>query len=276
MLFTGKANTLVCKRELFQTHLEGFNMKFKNLKLIAMGLCSLFAVSAANAAVIDTKLALVIDVSGSVDPNDYSLQMNGYAAAFNNATVQANIDSLTTGIAVEVFFFSGNAVSAGVETLLSSAADSSAFATVMATLARPFGGSTNAATGMALAINWLTDTSIWESKNLVMDVSTDGTGNAGSDQGQRNASASAGITVNGLAIDDPGFFLDGCGATGYVTENIITNDGQCFQATGFDDFERAVLTKIQVETSKPDPVSAPGTLVLLGLGIFALRLRKQK
>ncbi|MFT6991050.1 MAG: hypothetical protein ACJASL_003037 [Paraglaciecola sp.] len=252
---------------------------YKNMLLsITIGLCSLLVVPTSNAVLIDSKLALVIDVSGSVDVTDYALQMNGYAAAFNNATVQANIDSLSLGIAVEVFFFASSAVSASVETLLTSAADSTAFAAVIAGIVRPFGGSTNAASGMVLANQWLTDTTLWESSNLIMDVSTDGTGSSASDRGARDASAAAGITVNGLAIDDPGFFLDGCGLTGYMTENIITSGGLCFQATGFDDFERAVLEKIQLETSKPGPVSAsaPGTLALLGFGMFALRLYRKK
>lgn len=248
---------------------------FKSMfTVVLVGVFSLFMVSTSQAAIVDTKLALVIDVSGSVDANDYTLQMNGYAAAFNNSDVQANIDALTTGIVVEVFFFSGNAVQANVGTLLTSAADATAFATVMANLARPFGGSTNAAAGMTLATAWLTDTSIWESSNLIMDVSTDGEGSASADRNQRDAAAAAGIIVNGLAIDDPGFFLNECAAGGYM-ENIITTTGQCFQAAGFDDFERAVIDKIKAETTVGNPVSAPGSLALLGLGVLALRLRKK-
>lgn len=147
----------------------------------------------------------------------------------------------------------------------------------MANLARPFSGGTNAASGMALAIQWLSNTTLWESSNLIMDVFTDGTGDAGSDAGQRNAAAV--ITVNGLAIDDRTFFLDGCGPTGYMTQNIITAGGLCFQAARLDDFERAVLEKIQAETSGPSPIliSAPGSLALLSLGFFALDLyRKNK
>lgn len=246
----------------------------KMVSMALVGMFSLFMVSTSQAALIDTKLALVIDVSGSVDTADYILQMNGYAAAFNNATVQANIEALTSGIAVEVFFFSGTAVSAGVETLLTSAADSSAFASVVAALARPFSASTNAASGMALATAWLTNTTLWESSNLIMDVSTDGTGNSISDQTQRNTAAAAGIIVNGLAIDDIGFFLNECSVGGYM-ENIVTTTGQCFQATGFGDFERAVIDKIKAETSNPNAISAPGTLALLGLSLLFLGVRKK-
>jgi hypothetical protein len=69
---------------------------YKDMLLsITIGLCSLLVVPTSNAVLIDSKLALVIDVSGSVDVTDYALQINRYAAAFNNATVKTNINSLS-------------------------------------------------------------------------------------------------------------------------------------------------------------------------------------
>lgn len=48
------------------------------------------------------ELSLVVDVSGSVDGSEYQTQMQGYKQAFLNPTIQANILSLTGGMAVNV------------------------------------------------------------------------------------------------------------------------------------------------------------------------------
>lgn len=254
---------------------------FNNFKKTATALtCSLMCFGASSDALaipIDSKLALVIDVSGSVSRSEYNLQMSGYEAAFNNAAVQSNIDSLSTGIAVEVFFFSNRAEQANIETLLTSASDATAFANVIGSLARPFSGLTDPYLGMNLATDWLLDTTTWDASNLIMDVSGDGKGRTALDNQARDNAQSNNITVNGLAI---GASFNGCGDSGYFTQNIITSGAQCFQATGFDDFERAVIAKIQAETTLPGggdngggdvvDVSEPGTLALLSLGLLGL------
>ena len=65
---------------------------------------------AANAIPVDLELSLVIDVSPSVDNTEFGLQMSGYTAAFQDLGIQAAILGLPGGIAVNVIFFSQNAV----------------------------------------------------------------------------------------------------------------------------------------------------------------------
>ncbi len=62
----------------------------------------------AQAAPVALELALLVDVSGSVDATEYNLQKQGYINAFNDAVIQANITSLTGGIAVTYIEWSGS------------------------------------------------------------------------------------------------------------------------------------------------------------------------
>ena len=54
----------------------------------------------AAAVPVAVELALLVDVSGSVDNSEYNLQKTGYVNAFKDAIIQSNIASLTGGIAI--------------------------------------------------------------------------------------------------------------------------------------------------------------------------------
>ena len=58
------------------------------------------------ATLVDLELALVVDISGSVDKNEYILQRDGYVNAFRDPAVQSAIASKPNGIAVSLFYFS--------------------------------------------------------------------------------------------------------------------------------------------------------------------------
>ena len=61
----------------------------------------------AAAVPVAVELALLVDVSGSVDNSEYNLQKTGYVNAFKDAIIQSNIASLTGGIAVTYIEWSG-------------------------------------------------------------------------------------------------------------------------------------------------------------------------
>jgi Ca-activated chloride channel family protein len=80
----------------------------------------------------------------------------------------------------------------------------------------------------------------------VIDISGDGTPNAGSDA--RRASREAerrGVTINGIAIESMGIAL-----TSYFNRSIITRDGFVITARRHLDYPRAIREKILREVSR--------------------------
>ena len=212
----------------------------------------LMAAPRAQAIPVDTELSLVIDVSGSVSPAEYALQMNGYAAAFCDPTIQSNILSGPNGaIAINVVFFSHEVHTTFLETwqLLDSPAAIKSFANDMATLPRPGTGGTQIEDGMNHSTSLFPGNG-FEGTQLIMDVSGDGPGGIPQVPNARDAAELAGITVNGLPIDGP-FINDS------YTDTVITPDGFIVPAASFADIEASILQKLTVETTPPDDPQGP-------------------
>ncbi|MCG8651904.1 MAG: DUF1194 domain-containing protein, partial [Pirellulales bacterium] len=70
---------------------------------------ALLAVSSARAAPVDLELALLVDVSGSVNGSEFATQRDGYEAAFRDDDL---IDAILSGnigsIAVTLWYWSGS------------------------------------------------------------------------------------------------------------------------------------------------------------------------
>jgi hypothetical protein len=235
---------------------------------IAAVLLLIGAGSPALAKSVDLELSLLVDVSGSVDANEFNLQRQGYVNAFNspalwNAVSQGAIGS----IAVNLVYWSTGAVQSVGWTEINSQATSQAFATAIAAAVRPFSGSTGPGTAINFAVPLFNNS--FEGTRKVIDVSGDGAENVGADTSNaRDAAILAGIdAVNGLPI------LGESGLLAWYTANIKSTNGFVIAVNSFDDFGAAIDQKLVKEIiGTPEPL----TLLLLGLGLVGVAGLRRK
>lgn len=238
-------------------------------KILGVGAAVLLAIVAAPASAtpISLELALLVDVSGSIDDDEFALQRQGYVQAFTNLAGQYGGGSDPSPFVTTLVYWSGASeqVQSLGWTLINDAVSALAFAADIGGTTRPYDGWT--APGSAIAFGQSLFANNYEGDRLVMDVSGDGEQNRGiSTSGARDAAALAGITINGLAIGDATL------ATWYQN-NVVTNDGFLVTANDFGDFAQAVDRKITREVTG---VPEPGAMMLLGtalLGLAAFRRR---
>lgn len=217
---------------------------------------------------VGVELQLLIDVSASVTTAQYNLQRDGYAAAFLDATVLANIEGQEGGIAVQVVQWAGETQQKVVIdwTQLQTADDAKAFSALLAKMPRAFVGGLTAVQAAMLFGAPLFEDNGFDGKKLITDVSGDGACNdpkAGCGVGGQSAMKSAGVTVNGLVIGgDPV-------VEAYYASDVVTNGGIVFTAKDHSDFEAAITEKIRFETGG---VPEPSTWAMIVTGLAGLML----
>lgn len=162
---------------------------------------------------VDLELVLAIDASGSVDEAEYRLQVEGIAAAFRDARVQALIAEQPLGrIAVALAVWSEGNKPKDITPwfLVATPAEAEAFAaTVEAWPRRIANGGTGIGKALQFAAHALT-TNAYVSGRMVIDLSGDGRETPPADwtlgpaEGRAYAAA-RGVEINALAIlnDDP-------------------------------------------------------------------------
>lgn len=227
------------------------------------------AAGTASAVPVSLELALLVDVSGSVDATEYALQKTGYVNAFNDPAIQSAIAALTGGIAVTYIEWSGALQQSQLVgwTHVFDAATSGAFATTVAGTTRAFSGLTAPGSAINFAAPLFLNNG-FEGARWIIDVSGDGTENDGANTAlARDAFLTTVTSGEGLSKAINGLAIGGTGLVTWFANNVIGGPGSfVVQAATFGDFDRAVREKIGREIT---PVPEPASLALVAMALAA-------
>jgi hypothetical protein len=207
---------------------------------------------------VDLLLVLSSDVSRSIDHPKFLLQREGYAAAVSDKAVLDAIKSGPVGkIALCFIEWSGFGAQKIVIdwSVIDGAASARRFGDQLAEAPRSFADRTAIGGAIDFAVGHLAKAPV-EAMRRTIDVSGDGTNNAGRDvRVSRDEALAKGIVINGLVIlsdrnvpwnaehtNPPG------GLENYYKENVIGGPGAFVMvAEDFQSFGRAIVKKMIAE-----------------------------
>lgn len=187
----------------------------------------------------ETALLLLIDTSSSIDAAEYQLQADGTADAILANEISGEL--VRGNVAVSLYHWSGEGQFAEVLpwTQVRSFLHPPEIARVIRTAPRAYDeGST--ATGFALhaAIDAFDGAPRCERK--VIDISTDGTLNAGGPvEEPRQRAQQQGIAINGIAIESLGLPI-----TNFLNRRVVTRGGFVMTARSYDAYADTIRAKI--------------------------------
>jgi len=235
----------------------------KLLRLSILFLLLAWPAAAQDRKQVDLALAMAIDISGSIDPDEAHLQREGYVQAFRDPViVKAILGGANGRIAVAYYEWSDAWVQRILIdwTLLDSEAAIEAFASRLAAAPISIARRTSISGAIRYAIP-LFGRSPYEAERKVLDISGDGSNNDGGlVTDMRYEALKERIAINGLPImnDRPNPF-------GFPSEDdldkyylhCVTGGPRSFVevARNFEDFPRAVRKKLLQEVAERGPRS---------------------
>lgn len=222
---------------------------------------------------VDLALVLVSDVSRSIDDSEFTLEKNGYAAAFTSSQVLNAIRNGPLGAVAVAYveFASGFEVKTVLDwTVIRDPASAKAFVDRLTAAPRSYWGRTAISAGIDHAVGMLAENNLNASRRTI-DVCGDGTNNAGREVSEaRDDAVKAGITINGLAIvnehpvswtfahvQPPG------GLPKYYQENVTGGPGSfVMEVRDFKAFGEAMTRKLVAEiAARPEASRFAGETV---------------
>jgi hypothetical protein len=229
------------------------------LLLVVLAAAVLSPAAAPAADKVDLLLVLAADVSRSVDASKFQLQREGYAAAVSNPRVLDAVRSGRNGrIGVTYIEWSG----VGSQRVLIDAESAKAFGDRLLEAPRSFADRTSISGAIEFSMAQFARAP-FEAVRRTIDISGDGTNNAGRDvTSARDEAVAQGITINGLVILsatplpwNPDHTNPPGGLDAYYRTNVVGGPGAfVLVAKDFSSFGEAIIEKMIAEVAQaPEP-----------------------
>jgi hypothetical protein len=238
----------------------------RTIKLLLLSLVAGAAVmpAAARAADdVDLLLVLAVDVSRSIDATKFQLQREGYAGAVADPKVLEAIRSGRTGrIGLTFVEWSGVGAQKVVIdwTTIGDADSAKGFGDRLLEAPRSFADRTSISGAIEFAMGQF-DKAPYEAARHTIDVSGDGTNNAGRDVAlARDDAVAKGVTINGLVILsenpmtwNPDHTNPPGGLANYYRNNVMGGPNAFVMvAENFQSFGQAIVKKMIAEVAQSD------------------------
>jgi hypothetical protein len=239
----------------------------KALLVLIFAAVAAFPAAAVAAEKVDLLLVLAADVSRSVDSGKFQLQRDGYAAAICDPRVLEAINSGRNGrIGVSFVEWSGSGSQRVLIdwTGIGNAEGAKGFGDRLLEAPRSFADRTSISGAIDFSMGQLAKAP-FESERRTIDVSGDGTNNAGRDVTlARDEALAQGVTINGLVILsetplawNPDHTNPQGGLDNYYRTHVVGGTGAfVIVAENFASFGHAIIKKLIAEIAQSRPAKA--------------------
>src|SRR5580700_7953030 len=209
---------------------------------------------------VDLLLVLAVDVSRSIDATKFQLQREGYAAVADPHVLEAIHTGRTGRIGLTFVEWSGVGAQKVVIdwTTIGDTDSAKGFGDRLLEAPRSFADRTSISGAIEFAMGQL-DKAPYEAARRTIDVSGDGTNNAGRDVAMlRDEAVAKGITINGLVIlsDNPMSWNPDHtnppgGLANYYRNNVVGGPSAFVMvAENFNSFGQAIIKKMIAEVAQ--------------------------